>query len=288
MMDGIYWTRGARQRVWSAYRSLLAASAVPLQEIRVATRSGETFVLACGSMQSPPVVLLHGGNTNSAMWLRCLPVWSQLFRVYAVDIVGDPGFSATTRLRVDTDDHALWLEDVFTALNLQRAAVVGASFGGWVALQFALSRPSTVDRLVLLAPAGIVRASIAATLEISALMLMGAWGRRRALLRLFGLGSTKITDDQESFMAFAGVVQRNALSRLQVPARIPDAVLRDLPVPALVVLGGRDIIFDYDAMAARLRKVCPIASVHTLPDAGHGLEDPTDMVRSFLCGSASG
>jgi pimeloyl-ACP methyl ester carboxylesterase len=286
-MDGIYWTQGARERVWSAYRTLLASATVSLQEIRVPTRSGETCVFACGSAESPPVVLLHGGNTNSAMWLRSLSAWSRHFRVYAVDIIGDPGFSATTRLPLQTDDHTLWLDDVFKSLNLKSADIVGASFGGWIALEFATHRTDAVNRLVLLAPAGIARVSIAATLEISTLMLMGAWGRRRALLRLFGLGNAKLTDDQETFLAFGGVVQLNTLSRLKVPAPIPDEQLSRLSARTLAVLGGRDILFNPDAVSRRLRELCPSATVSTIPDAGHGLVEPTELVLEFLLSPGS-
>jgi pimeloyl-ACP methyl ester carboxylesterase len=286
-MDGIYWTKGARERVWTAYRTLLASSAVPLQEIRIPTRSGETCVFACGSTQSPPLVLLHGGNTNSAMWLRSLSSWSQHFRIYAVDIIGDPGFSATTRPPHHTDDHALWLDDVFKSLDLRSADIVGASFGGWIALDFATRRQSAVGRLVLLAPAGIARPSIAATLEISTLMLMGTWGRRQALLRLFGLVNENLTDAQDSFLAFGSAVQLNALSRLKVPAPISDEQLRSLSARTLVVLGGKDILFKSDAVSRRLRELCPMVTVQIIPDAGHALVDPTELVCGFLSGIAS-
>ena len=108
-MDGIYWTQAARERVYTRYRALLASSPVPLQELRIPTQMGDTCVFVCGSTQSPPVVLLHGGNANSAMWLRSLSAWSVCFRVYAVDTVGGPGFSEAKRLPFHADEHARWL-----------------------------------------------------------------------------------------------------------------------------------------------------------------------------------
>jgi len=281
-MDGIYWTRSARERVWSTYRAMLATSPVAMQEGRIQTRNGETCVFTCGPPQAAPLVLLHGGNVNSAMWLRSLPTWSKHFRVHAVDVIGDPGFSAPTRPPCRTDEHALWLEEVFSSLKMERAHIVGASFGGWIALDFATRRPGAVDRLVLLAPAGVVRVSTAATIQIATLMLMGAWGRDRALLRLFGLVDTSLTEDQQSFLAFCGVVQRNALSRLEVPAPIADEQLGRLSARTLAVLGGRDIPFSSDAAGRRLRELCPTATVQTIPDAGHALVDPTDLVQEFL------
>lgn len=281
-MDGIYWTQRARERIWSRYRALLASSPVPLQEVRVATRSGETCIFTCGSTQALPLVLLHGGNANSAMWLRNLPAWAQQFRIYAVDTVGDPGFSATARLPLHTDDHALWLDDVFRALGIRNANIVGASFGGWIGLDYALRRPGAVGGLVLLAPAGVARVSMAATFEISTLMLLGAWGRRRALLRGFGLTNANVTDAQRSFLDFCGVVQLNALSRLRVPAPIPDEYLRTLKVRTLAILGGRDIFFDAKVVEQRLRDLCPTVELRIFPEAGHASVDPTELVLDFL------
>jgi pimeloyl-ACP methyl ester carboxylesterase len=211
----------------------------------------------------------------------------QHFRIYAVDIIGDPGFSATARPAYHTEDHALWLDDVFKSLDLRSADMVGASFGGWIALDFATRRPNAVSRLVLLAPAGIARPSFAATLEISTLMLMGAWGRRQALLRLFGLVNENLADDQEIFLAFGSLVQINALSRLKVPAPIPDEQLRNLSARTLTVLGGKDILFNADAVSRRLREVCPMITVQIIPDAGHALVDPTELVCGFLSGNVS-
>lgn len=281
-MDGIYWTRGARERVLAGYRTLLAASPVSLREVRIPTRFGETGVLTCGPASGPPLVLLHGGNTNSAMWLMSLPSWSKQFCVYAVDTIGDPGFSATTRPPFHTDDHALWLSDVLKALSVERTDIVGASLGGWIGLDFALRYPTAVSGLVLFAPAGITRVRIATTVEISCLMLLGAWGRRRALLRGFSLVDARLTGDQCAFLDFCGITQLNALSRIRVPAPIVDERLKTLSVRTLVVLGGRDMFFNPEVVRQRFHDLCPAATVQVVPEAGHIAVDPTENVQSFL------
>ena len=47
-------------KVHSIYREVLAAWPVPKTELRLSTRQGETFVIACGQESAPPLVLLHG------------------------------------------------------------------------------------------------------------------------------------------------------------------------------------------------------------------------------------
>jgi pimeloyl-ACP methyl ester carboxylesterase len=284
-MDGIYWTRGAHKRVLAGYRKYLATSAVSLGKVRIPTRFGETGVLTCGPTQAPTLVLLHGGNINSAMWLSSLPAWSKRFRVYAVDTIGDPGFSAATRPSFHTDDYARWLSDVLKALNVERTNIVGASLGGWIGLDFALRYPSAVDRLVLFAPAGITRIPVATTLGISCLMLLGAWGRRRALLRGFSVVNARLTDDQRAFLDFCSITQLNALSRIRLPAPIADERLKTLSAPTLVVLGGRDIFFNSEVVHRRFHALCPTATVQVVPEAGHIAVNATEMVQDFLAES---
>jgi pimeloyl-ACP methyl ester carboxylesterase len=234
-------------------------------------------------MDSPPLVLLHGGNANSGMWLRNLADWSRDFRVYAIDTVGDPGFSATNRLPYHNGAHVLWLADVFASLDLETVSIVGASFGGWIGLEYALRNANAVDGLVLLAPAGIARASIAATLEISVLMLLGAWGRRRALVRGLGIADEgNLADHERMFLEFCGVVQLNALSRLKIPSPIPDEQLKKLSVRTLAVVSGKDIFFDSNVMYRRLSDIGPNVTVRLFPDAGHASVNPSDLVRDFL------
>nr|BFE80953.1 hypothetical protein GCM10020093_035540 [Planobispora longispora] len=145
---------GARA-VERRYRELLELWPVPAEHLRVPTRQGETFVVACGPPDAPPVVLLHGSGINSVMWAEATPAWSRHFRLYAVDMIGEPGLSAPSRPPLDSDAYALWLDDVLAGLGVERASFVGVSLGGWLAVDYATRRPGRAGRLALLCPGGI-------------------------------------------------------------------------------------------------------------------------------------
>ncbi|MFE9243793.1 alpha/beta fold hydrolase [Nocardiopsis sp. NPDC006938] len=125
---------------------------VPIRRLRLPTREGETSVLACGPRQAPPLVLLHGSGANASHWFADLPAWSEHFRVYAVDLVGEPGLSAPSLPDLSTEAGALWLDDVLSGLGVERTAMVGTSLGGWTALDYAVRRPGRLTRLVLSCP----------------------------------------------------------------------------------------------------------------------------------------
>ena len=74
-----------------------------------------------------------------------------------MDVIGEPGLSTPARPPLTSDAYASWLDGVLRGLTVDRASIVGASLGGWLALYYAIRRPARVDRLVLLGPGGIGR-----------------------------------------------------------------------------------------------------------------------------------
>jgi pimeloyl-ACP methyl ester carboxylesterase len=99
----------------------------------------------------PAVVLLHAGLADRTMWTEHLkPLADAGFRALAVDL---PGFGEAA---VPPGEQAPWADVLRTMdeLGIERAALVGSSFGGAVALRVALVAPERVTALALVsAPA---------------------------------------------------------------------------------------------------------------------------------------
>ena len=246
------------------------------------TCEGETFVLSCGHRSAQPLVLLHGGLTNSSMWFRSLPTWAQYFRVHAVDVIGDPGFSSPSRPKLSNDAHARWLDDVWRAVDLQKAFMVGASLGGFLALDYALRRPDRVRKLALIAPAGLASVRTSALAKQLLLCMLGSKGRYRARMIAFGLREEGLTEESRKFLEFVEMVQTSVLGRARLPAAVPDDRLRRLRSTTLIMLGGRDVFFDSAAVKERIRRIVPQARIEWFPEAGHAVVDATDVVSDFL------
>ena len=103
------------------------------------------------------------------------------FRVYAVDIIGEAGFSAPSRPPLASEAHALWLDDVMQALSLTRASMVGVSLGGWLALDYATRRPERVESVVVLCPGGVGRQKMRIVFKTVPLRMLGPGaGEKRA------------------------------------------------------------------------------------------------------------
>jgi pimeloyl-ACP methyl ester carboxylesterase len=115
--------------------------------------------------EGPPLVLLHGVGTSSGEWSWVLPALARNHLVYAVDL---PGYDGS----YEPPDYspaytASFVSSFLEAVGVERAVVVGNSFGGLVALHLALSEPARVAALVLSDSAGLGEAVNPALVALS-------------------------------------------------------------------------------------------------------------------------
>lgn len=139
----------------AAYDAAIKLWPVPYEEIEVPTRFGMTHVVTSGPKDAPPLVLLHGYFTTLTMWSPNVADFSREYRVYAIDVMGQPGKSIPDPdepIR-DAAGFGAWLSATLDGLNLDRISLGGMSYGGWLALNLALTAPERIRKLVLLSPA---------------------------------------------------------------------------------------------------------------------------------------
>ena len=286
-MSGIYKSEAGRRAVEERYRAFLAHWPVPSEQLLLPTREGETFVVACGPQDAPSLLLFHGSGANAVMWMGDVGSWSRYFRVYAVDMIGEPGLSAPSRPPLDSEAHALWLDDVMKGLALMRASFVGVSLGGWLALDYATRRPQRVEKLVLLCPAGVGRQKNF-LLKAFPLLFLGRWGRKRMREMVLGRAPANPPAQMRAFGEFMSLIFENFRPRMAKLPIFSDGALTRLTMPVLAILGGKDVLLDSAATKRRLERTVPQAEIRYLPDAGHLLREQTATILEFLYRSMPG
>src|SRR5688572_21884303 len=143
-------------RFRAAYDAALKLWPAPYEELDIPTRFGATHVVSAGPNGAPALVLLHGYMATSVMWSPNVADFARSHRVYAVDIMGQPSKSIPGEPVRHAADYVAWLTAILDALHLDRACLVGMSYGGWLALTFVLAVPERVSKLVLLSPGGLL------------------------------------------------------------------------------------------------------------------------------------
>ncbi|MCB5907404.1 alpha/beta fold hydrolase [Streptomyces pinistramenti] len=279
-MNAIYKSEAGASEIRRRYREALHAWPVPSEQVRVPTGEGETFVVASGPKGAPPLLLLHGSGANTTAWWDDVASWSRHFRTYAIDLIGEPGLSASARPPLDSDAHARWLDEVLEGLGIASASVVGVSLGGWVALDYAIRRPERVTRLALLCPGGLGRQKMGVLVKALLLSPFGRWGARRSIRAVVGLEGP----EAEPVIDHVVLTFKHFRPRTERLPAFPDEALRRLAAPVLVTVGGRDAMFDSAATARRVRECVPHARVNVLPEVGHAIFGRTEPILAFLRG----
>lgn len=104
------------------------------------------------------LILLHGLGASAERWLPIAPTLSKYFRVIVPDIIGF-GYSDKPTVEYTMDFFIEFFEEFLDNVHIHRPIIIGSSFGGYLATEYAIRFNSRVEKLVLAAPAGMMRSS---------------------------------------------------------------------------------------------------------------------------------
>ena len=226
----------------------------------------------------PPVVLVHGsgpGVTAYANWRLTMPSLAPHFRVLAPDMAGF-GFSDKPG---GVADLAAWvgqLTGFLDALGIERASVVGNSFGGSIGIRLAVDHPDRVDRLVLMGATGI---SFPITEGLDQV-----WGYQpsfenmRRILDYFAYSRELVNDElaevryraalapgvQEAFSAMFPAPRQRWVEAITTP----EEKIRAIPHETLIIHGREDKVIPLDN-AYRLLGLIERSELHVFGRCGH-------------------
>jgi pimeloyl-ACP methyl ester carboxylesterase len=113
-----------------------------------------TIELGEGSPGTQPIVFVHGLSGSWPNWLEQLPVLARDHRVLACDLPGF-GHSPMPAGEISIPGYARVLDGLLAQREIDAAAVVGNSMGGFIGAELAISFPQRVERLVLVSAAGL-------------------------------------------------------------------------------------------------------------------------------------
>lgn len=273
----IYKSAAGRQAIMARYEEALGNWALPYEAKRIPTRHGETFVIASGDPAAPPLLLLHGAGTNSAIWAGDVGEYGRFYRTYAADLPGEPGKSSPNRPPWEGPAFAEWVEDLYDGLGVETAVLVGISQGGWTALKFAVAHPERAAKLALICPGGVVPDRISFILRAIPLSLLGKWGARPMTRLLFG-----DRPPPEDVIEIMTLINRHFKPRLGVLPLFADDELAQLAMPVFLLGGEKDAMRDMEKIGARLERFVPHLKVKIVPGGGHALLDTAVPIRDFL------
>ncbi len=236
----------------------------------------------------PAILLLHGLGCDHTTWNPVLAALARTHTVIAPDLLGH-GRSDKPRADYSLGGYANGMRDLLTVLGIDRVTVVGHSFGGGVAMQFAYQYPERTERLVLVGSGGLgpdVTPAIRAITTPGFQQVMGLLstpGLRHvttATMRLLARSGVRqlrdldeVADIYDSFKdprtraAIRHVVRAVVDWKGQIVTMADRAYLTEA-MPMCVVWGADDLVIPV-AHASNASALAPTARVEIIADAGH-------------------
>ena len=232
-----------------------------------------------------PVVLIHGNPGSGQDWTRVFGPLSGLHKVIAFDRPGHGRSERPKHIDVTVEVQARLLHDALKQLHVERPIVIGHSWGGALALVYAINYPKEVAAVVLVAPAAYESQDVSLVTELPAVPVIG---------------------DAVNFVLtplFAATVVRSELKKAFSPDPVPKNYLRsvlsewtkakkvkaysldeaslndslkqfsprypEITIPVSILAGDSDLIVPEKKNAERLHQVLPKSRLILLPKTGH-------------------
>ncbi len=259
------------------YDRMLANWPVKFKEIDIEVPMGTTHMITSGHDEAPPLVLLHGSTSNATTWAGDINAYSKNFKVYAIDMPGEPGKSFHVRLSWENDEYSEWLLQVLDALGLEKPLFAGLSLGGWAALKFASAHPERVSKIALIAPGGIVNPNMKAVMKMVSYATQGEKGVEKTFRLLFpdGFESLEIRE-------FFTLLNEHFIVRPEAVKPLSDESLSAIKAPLFMAAGGNDAFFNFKKAEKRLRKLVPHSKTLMFKKGTHGLLSMAEYIIPFL------
>jgi len=234
----------------------------------------------------PVLVLLHGSGPGVSGWSNFhgnLPVLAEHFRTIVLDM---PGFGRSDPVEIDRPYSKIAAASVLAlmdGLGIERAHLLGNSFGGSAAGHFAVAYPERADRLVLMGPGGFAVNVFSPDVSEGAKRLreflaaptregMAAWVD--CMVEQKSVVDDALIDERMANALRPGVMEASrAITASFRDPRFADEVplwarAGSIPHPILITWGRDDRMLLYESGLFAFRRL-PNAELHVFSRCGH-------------------
>lgn len=252
----MYRSPEGKAAILALYDRKLDRLQIEYDSVEVDTTFGLTHLLVTGPQDGPPLVLIHGANGCAPVALDVYPRLSERFRVYAVDVVGEPNRSHDRRMPKKDRAYGRWLIEVLEALDLEAVVLVGFSLGGMVIWQVLAEDERRIWSAYLAAPAGIVNGNPFTGIFrlFLPMKLFGKTGKPKHLQKVLNGLFTERDDFAEPFLS---AVIRNFQLDFSPIKLISKTEAQRITTPMTIFGAEQDLMFPGRKLLKHARRIFP-------------------------------
>ncbi|MBI9049972.1 MAG: alpha/beta fold hydrolase [Anaerolineaceae bacterium] len=266
--EGVYATPEIRTQHLQIYDQKMEQWPTAFEDVYVDTTYGKAHVIVSGPEDAPPMLLLNAAAMSGWSWLYNVGEFNTEYRTYAIDTIGEVGKSQLKDSLVYPPDGKAYADfhvEISDALGIEKAYVVGASFGGYMATAYTMHYPERVEKLALLGPMGMTPQTTMTALRIMFVQLYPFKSIQNSTVS-WALGDDPyVLEETEDWFR---VVLTSTIPRESRPPTSTPQELQGIEVPVLLVIGTRDALTGDPQRVIDLAESTPDIQIEVL-DSGH-------------------
>jgi pimeloyl-ACP methyl ester carboxylesterase len=247
----------------------------------IQTSLGKTVVWGHQTTENHPntIVIFPGARTTSLFWDfdKGLDNLGRELRIFMVETNGLPNLSEGNTPDINALDYGVWATEVFDQLEIDKAYIAGASFGGLICMKFGIVSPERIQAAFLLNPG---------CLQPFSLTLKNLYYNLLPILVTTEKNVSKFLDQavfskpnhQLSSISEKMIIEYEVfaiaryIDKTQKPYYI-DKELEKVQVETYLLLGDKDLLFPFQKSVDNAkRQIEPLKEVKIYPNVGHGIE----------------
>lgn len=270
---------------------------------RIALKSGFELAMMDEGKGSTTILFIHGLANYAPVWHAQISQLKDHYRCIGIDLPGN-GLSSYVDTSYSMDLYAQSVIECIDQLHLNHVVLCGHSMGGLIAMTVALRAPHLVDKLILVAPAGIEYFAPLEVLWMKQLLTLGnfLYSDEQHLENAISQSFYKPSASAPNIIAdLKNIMQQHSLkswrnmcvdSIISMLDHQLNGQLSQIKQSALVLFGKQDALIpnrvihpftDVNAVANKAKQSLAGAIAHVIPNSGHFVQiESADIVNKAI------
>lgn len=251
------------------------------ERFEVTTSLGKTHIWGINTKEEniETLVIFPGARTSSLFWDfdKGLDNLNHKLRIYLVETNGLPNLSDGLTPDIKSLDYGIWASEVFEKLEIEKAFVAGASFGGLICMKLAIVKPELIKAAFLLNAGCLQPFSLSIkNLYYNLLPIISPSESNVSKFldkAIFCKPNHKLSSISEKLIVDYEVF---ALTRYKDNSQKPyymNEQLADITVDTYLLQGDNDLLFPYQKSIDNAKKhIRTLKEIEIFENVGHGIE----------------
>lgn len=222
----------------------------------IETSFGDTYILILGAFSLPPLVLLHGSYGCAPIAIETLKGLTKDYRIYAIDVVGQPNLSEEIRPNMTDNSYGQWMYEIMTRLNIWNAILVGISFGGFIVWKTLAFDEKRIAKSFFITPAGILNGNLL-NIIWDILLPLKRYEKSSDKKHLLQFAGALFSQEDEFSNEFlANLILHYELDFSPTPL-IKKSEAQKIKTPVYFIAADNDLLFPGKKLLAHAKKIFP-------------------------------